>query len=42
MVDIESASGSDGAIALVSKRTNIKLDKLTTYVLASGNLLQAK
>ena len=42
MKDVETASGSDGALALVSKRTNIKLDKLTTYVLASGNLLPVK
>ncbi len=42
MKDVETASGNDGAIALVSKRTNIKLDKLTTYVLASGDLLPPK
>lgn len=42
MQDVETASGTDGTLALVSKRTNIKLDKLTTYVLAGGDLLQAK
>lgn len=42
MKDVETAGGNDGAIALISKRTNIKLDKLTTYVLASGDLLPAK
>jgi hypothetical protein len=42
MKDVGSASGNGGALALVSKRTNIKLDKLTTYVLASGDLLPAK
>jgi hypothetical protein len=42
MKDVETVSGSDGTISLVSKRTNIKLDKLTTYVLASANLVSAK
>jgi hypothetical protein len=42
MKDVEAMSSSDGAIALVSKRTNIKLDKLTTYVLASGELVPTK
>ncbi len=42
MDDVESARGADGAVALVSKRTNIKLDKLTTYVLAGGDLLPTK
>ena len=42
MKDVQSVSGNDGALALVSKNTNIKLDKLTTYVLASGDLLPAK
>ena len=42
MKDVDCSSGTDGALALVSKRTNIKLDKLTTYVLASGDLLPAK
>ncbi len=42
MKDVEAATGSDGSLALVSKHNNIKLDKLTTYVLASGNLLPAK
>jgi hypothetical protein len=42
MKDVEYSNGSDGTLALVSKRTTIKLDKLTTYVLASGDLLPAK
>ena len=42
MEDVESTRGADGVVALVSKRTDIKLDKLTTYVLASGDLLPAK
>lgn len=42
MKDVETASSNDGTITLVCKHTNIKLDKLTTYVLASGDLLSAK
>jgi hypothetical protein len=42
MKDIESARSADGALDIVSKRTNIKLDRLTTYVLAGDNLLPAK
>jgi hypothetical protein len=41
MKDVESA-GTNGTLTLVSKRNNIKLDKLTTYVLASSDLLPAK
>jgi hypothetical protein len=42
MKDIESAKNSDGVIAIVSRNSNIKLDKLTTYVLATGEPLPAK
>jgi hypothetical protein len=42
MKDVESAKNRDGVIAIVSKSNNIKLDKLTTYVLATGDLLPAK
>jgi len=42
MKDVETTSGGDGTLALSSKRTNLKLDKLTTYVLASGDLLPPK
>lgn len=42
MKDVETTSTNDGTITLVSKRTNIKLDKLTTYVLASRDLFSAK
>jgi hypothetical protein len=42
MKDVETASGNDGEITLVSKHSNIKLDKLTTYVLASRDLVPAK
>ncbi len=37
MKDVESSSSNDG-IALTSTRLNIKLDKYTTYVLATGDL----
>jgi hypothetical protein len=39
MKNVESVRNSDGAITLTSKHSNIKLDKTTTYVLASGDLL---
>jgi hypothetical protein len=42
MKEVETVSSNDGTITLVSKRTNLKLDKLTTYVLATGDLLKAK
>lgn len=42
MKDVETVSSSDGTVTLVSRRTNIKLDKLTTYVLASGHPVSAK
>ena len=42
MKDVEAAQGEDGVILLVSKRSNIKLDKLTTYVLTTGEPQQTK
>ncbi len=42
MKEVESVSTDDGALALVSKRTNIKLDKLTTYVFAASDLSPKK
>lgn len=42
MKDVEATSASDGSLALVSKHANLKLDKLTTYVLASGEALPTK
>lgn len=42
MKDVVCSNGADGTLALVSKRNNIKLDKITTYVLASGDLVPAK
>ena len=40
MKNVEAARNNDGAITLISKRGNIKLDKETAYVLA-GNPLPA-
>ncbi|MGO9866042.1 MAG: hypothetical protein ACLPLR_20740 [Terriglobales bacterium] len=42
MKDVDSIRDGDGAVALTSKRSNLKVDKLTTYVLAKGDLLSAK
>ena len=41
MKNVESTRNSDGAVTLTSKSFNIKIDKLTTYVLATGDLLRA-
>lgn len=38
MKNIESVRNPDGSITLASKSFNVKLDKTTTYVLASGEL----
>jgi len=38
MKNIESTRNGDGAVTLTSKRFNIKLDKQTTYVLATADL----
>lgn len=35
MKDVDAERSGDGAIVLVSKRANIKLDRFTTYVLAA-------
>lgn len=40
MKNIESEQSSDGTITIVSKKSNIKLDKLTTYVFATGDIPQ--
>lgn len=42
MKDVQSAHSNDGAVEITSKRSNIKLDKLTTYVLAADDLPQKK
>ncbi len=38
MPDIESEHNNEGVLAITCKRFNIKLDRLTTYVLATGDL----
>jgi hypothetical protein len=42
MKDVEATKSSDGSIALISSHTNIKLDKLTTYVVASSDVMLSK
>jgi hypothetical protein len=42
MKNIKSASGADGSVVLVSSRSNIKLNKVTTYVLAINELLPGR
>jgi hypothetical protein len=42
MKNVKSASGPDGSVVLVSSRSNIKLNKVTTYVLAVNELLPGK
>lgn len=39
MKNVESSRNSDGVVGLISKQSNIKLDKTTTYVFASSDLL---
>jgi hypothetical protein len=38
MKDVDSTRNNRGAITLISKRFNLKLDKATTYVLAGDQL----
>lgn len=42
MKDVAAESRSNGVIALVSTRSNIKLDKFTTYVLGASDLPAVK
>jgi hypothetical protein len=42
MKNVESTRNKDGAVELISERGNIKLDKLTTYVLAADELMPGK
>ena len=42
MKNVESSRQSDGAVTLTCERSNIKLDKSTTYVLAAGDLRPPK
>lgn len=39
MKNAESGHNNDGSITIVSRHSNLKLDKVTTYVLATGDLL---
>jgi hypothetical protein len=40
--NVEFTRNSDGAVTLTSKRSNLKLDKATTYVFAADGLLRPK
>jgi hypothetical protein len=42
MKNVESTPGTDGSVVLVSSRSSIKLNKVTAYVLAVGELLPGK
>lgn len=42
MKNVESQRNNDGALVLVSKRNNIKLDHFTVYVFSSGDLVALK
>lgn len=42
MKEIDLARSDEGTLVLVSKRTNIKLDKLTTYVFAAADSFSKK
>jgi len=42
MKNVESARNSDGSVAITCTRSNIKLDKATSYVLAAGELVPSK
>jgi len=39
MKDVESGHNNDGAITIASTHSNLKLDKITTYVVATGDLV---
>lgn len=40
--NVQSASGADGTVVLISPRSNIKLNKVTTYILAVNELVPGK
>lgn len=42
MKDVAVEAAADGSLVLVSKRSNLKLDPYTIYVLATGNVLPGK
>ena len=39
MKNVECLRAADGTVVITSRRSNIKIDKLTTYVLAASELL---
>jgi hypothetical protein len=42
MKDVESERANDGTLSISSARLNLKLDRSTTYVLATGDLVAGK
>jgi hypothetical protein len=42
MKNVQSIRDSDGAVVLIDGHSDLKLDRVTTYVLASGDLIPAK
>ena len=42
MNNVKSENGADGSVVLVSSRSNIKVNKVTTYVLAMSEMLPGK
>jgi len=40
--NVKAESSADGELVLVSTRSNIKLNKVTTYIAASKELLPSK
>jgi hypothetical protein len=42
MKDVEAQRSGDGGVAVISKHANIKLEKYTTYVFETGDLLPQK
>ncbi len=42
MKNVQSIRNANGAVVLIDQRSDLKLDKVTTYVLASGDLIPAK
>src|SRR5277367_3152250 len=42
MKNVQSARDADGTVVLIDPRSDLKLDKVTTYVMASGDLIPAR
>ncbi|HTM36012.1 MAG TPA: hypothetical protein VL156_04655 [Terriglobales bacterium] len=42
MQNVKTASGADGSVVLVSSHSNIKLNKVTTYILATTELVPSR